>query len=412
MKYFIIIFITTLFLFAACKNNTSDRQVNTSVLEFSPKNLYVCKTIDAELICDSIKHIPLETNNNILIGNINDARFTGKYIVVQSNHTLYVFDDNGKFLNTIGKRGRGPGEYIAQRSFFITKDDKVIIFDPVLTKLHIYSLQDQFIESIDIQNASIITLPDGKPIDAMIQQIYPLSDSLFFMSYYISKFITISYATYNRYTKELKTISQLEHPIDMKSYRARYSSYPVSICNNEILCLKPFDNTIYHLLNDTLNPLYKIKPIAENEMPQNYLSQQDHKTYDQIYHDVLENKYIMPCDIMASENNLIITNIFGGKIRHLFWNKNSREGFYAEINSNTNEKLPFLFVSSMQDDICVNYRNATQIKEMCEIKTKLNTPPTGRLKALNEQIDENDNPIITLNYLKKNWNINNIVQNK
>ena len=40
---------------------------------------------------------------------------------------------------------------------------------------------------------------------------------------------------------------------------------------------------------------------------------------------------MVPVNIMESENNLIVENAIGGKNYYLFWNKNSRQGIFAEI---------------------------------------------------------------------------------
>jgi len=67
-------------------------------------------------IFDYFKHIeliPLETNENVLIGRlekliIHQNRF---YIFDSHQLTVLVFDESGKFIFKVGKRGRGPGEF-------------------------------------------------------------------------------------------------------------------------------------------------------------------------------------------------------------------------------------------------------------------------------------------------------------
>ena len=53
---------------------------------------------------------------------------TDDRIVVRDGQRLLVFDQNGRFLNKIGKRGRAPGEYGAIDHFYISKKQEIVIF--------------------------------------------------------------------------------------------------------------------------------------------------------------------------------------------------------------------------------------------------------------------------------------------
>ena len=68
-----------------------------------------------------IELIPLETNDKVLIGWIEEITYNkGRYYVFdRQQHRIYVFDDSGKFMFQINKRGQGPGEYITIRSIYL-----------------------------------------------------------------------------------------------------------------------------------------------------------------------------------------------------------------------------------------------------------------------------------------------------
>ena len=55
------------------------------------------------------------------------------------------------------------------------------------------------------------------------------------------------------------------------------------------------------------------------------------KNNTQLQEEWIRRKYVVPVNIMESENNLIVENAIGGKNYYLFWNKNSRQGIFAEI---------------------------------------------------------------------------------
>ena len=69
----------------------------------------------------SIEYIPLETSDDCLIGDEFSLIVASQDIFVHefSDQKIYRFDRNGKFLNSIGKKGQGPGEYTCIYSIYI-----------------------------------------------------------------------------------------------------------------------------------------------------------------------------------------------------------------------------------------------------------------------------------------------------
>ena len=68
-----------------------------------------------------IELIPLETNDNVLIGWIEEiVYYQGRYYVFdRQQNSVFVFDDKGRFIFQINKRGQGPGEYPLIRSIYL-----------------------------------------------------------------------------------------------------------------------------------------------------------------------------------------------------------------------------------------------------------------------------------------------------
>ena len=63
--------------------------------------------------------------------------------------------------------------------------------------------------------------------------------------------------------------------------------------------------------------------IPKQEIPENYLANRKTKNNTQLQEEGIRRKYVVPVNIMESENNLIVENAIGGKNYYLFWNKNS-----------------------------------------------------------------------------------------
>jgi hypothetical protein len=77
----------------------------------------------AENYFNSIDIIPLETTPESLIWEIKKIFFidSGVYIFDGKQSQVLLFDNKGKFISKIGKKGRGPGEYIHIQDFTIDK---------------------------------------------------------------------------------------------------------------------------------------------------------------------------------------------------------------------------------------------------------------------------------------------------
>ena len=106
-------------------------------------------------VFDGFKVIPLETKKESLIGEISSIRFCGDYIVVLDRRigkSIYVFDMDGKFLRTIGKLGKGPGEYINPSSISTnTKTNEILVYDAVQDRIQIYSIEGELTKVLPLK---------------------------------------------------------------------------------------------------------------------------------------------------------------------------------------------------------------------------------------------------------------------
>lgn len=115
----------------SCSNEKTDKcEINNT----HRVNLAIKGDINNLLQIDSIfsdiRTIPLETNEECLITSIVKVRFHADKMFLQDHaEKLFVFNTNGKFLYKIGKKGRGPGEFLELRDFDIDKDGNIYILE-------------------------------------------------------------------------------------------------------------------------------------------------------------------------------------------------------------------------------------------------------------------------------------------
>ena len=79
------------------------------------------EVLNVSQIADDIEFLPLETTDECLLGNnIMNLVVTSKDIIIFDYEACYRFNRKGKFLNKIGVKGNGPGEYV--KPMYVTVD--------------------------------------------------------------------------------------------------------------------------------------------------------------------------------------------------------------------------------------------------------------------------------------------------
>jgi hypothetical protein len=61
------------------------------------------------------------------------------YVPDTKDRSIRVFDHSGRLLQTIGRAGRGPGEFQAPTAVGVLPDGRVVASDPFLARLNVYS---------------------------------------------------------------------------------------------------------------------------------------------------------------------------------------------------------------------------------------------------------------------------------
>jgi hypothetical protein len=109
---------------SGCQNKVKEKETinkfeKIKILEILNEKRSSCKLSS---ISDSVKEIILETTETSLIGEIKDIQFIGTKIFVLTDEDIIVFNNDGKFLNTIGRKGRGPSEYYSVPDYTVSAD--------------------------------------------------------------------------------------------------------------------------------------------------------------------------------------------------------------------------------------------------------------------------------------------------
>jgi len=73
------------------------------------------------------------------------------YVLDSKETHIQVFDKDGTYLRTIGKKGQGPGEMQSARSLSITPNNEIMVSDWSARSLHFFSLDGKFLKSLNLK---------------------------------------------------------------------------------------------------------------------------------------------------------------------------------------------------------------------------------------------------------------------
>ena len=106
----------------------------------------------------SVDIVPLEVTDASLIASIKQIYVTSQSIFVHHNRDqrIFRFDRNGKFLNTIGKVGQGPEEYVRLYSFFLNEANEEVYVFPTMGRTQVYKYDGSFVRSYSNLNLDAI----------------------------------------------------------------------------------------------------------------------------------------------------------------------------------------------------------------------------------------------------------------
>ncbi|WP_280748574.1 6-bladed beta-propeller [Parabacteroides sp. PF5-9] len=100
--------------------------------------------ITVDEIASNSQIIPLETNEHILIKQINKILLEHDQFFILHDNLCSVFNLNGQFIRRIGTNGQGPGEYTQITDLFIDDKGQIIFFDSASHQLFFHQSDGSF----------------------------------------------------------------------------------------------------------------------------------------------------------------------------------------------------------------------------------------------------------------------------
>jgi len=146
-----------------------------------------------------VELVKLQTTTHCLIGDISRVIVNRNriYVFDINSSTLFLFNNEGDYINKMNKLGHGPGEYIKAVDFDIF-DNKIYILDYTGKKILCYNEKFEFIKNIEVPGYA--------------SQFKLFNDKIILKCEYTSKSGTPYFVILNNNGKSLKSIGNLPEP--------------------------------------------------------------------------------------------------------------------------------------------------------------------------------------------------------
>lgn len=325
-NYQLPLFLLCVLLFCSSCNKTSENK------NFSPDLLAESTDIvNYSTFVDSIHYIPLETNDECLIGKIGDVIITPQHIFVsdEQKQVIWIFNPKGEYLNNISRQGNGPEEYMHILQFEYDKQNNQIAILDWNKWILYYDLNGGFIRRIklDIDASDFKILPQGEGYiisnagDAKPEAGIFLTDA---------NGKTIKYLV----KRNPEQIISYNDDMELLSYK------------DTITFISPnFENNIYHFYNNQLELKYPFTfhPLLKHTYKEDVSKQYLEDFLRNIY---LENEKWIFIIVWSSVND--IRNFLYSKEKNQYWIgksiENDIDGVHRSGLTTATENNQFVFI--------------------------------------------------------------------
>lgn len=132
--------------FTQCINEKKNIDQNVYTLKINPKELNSIKFSDLFSAQEIIK---ISNDSVNVLKKPSKLLFMDNCYFFHSNNILFVYDQYGKNIFNINKKGSGPGEYITISDFTINRDEKLLeINDGEARKIIRYDMSGEYVDEI------------------------------------------------------------------------------------------------------------------------------------------------------------------------------------------------------------------------------------------------------------------------
>lgn len=350
-------------------------------------------------VIDSIRYIPLETSSDNLIGSVNKLIPLGDKIIVMDNdnsNAIYVFDNQGKFLVQIARRGVAPGEYVSLGSVAADEEgNRIFIYDGSARNLLIYSLDGEYMGQ--------------ERIDFVVHEIeYIGNDRLACYSgyantdYLTEKGKKPNLIIFDLKDKKAKGSVYVDNRIDMSEVTAPILALSRYVPNTDATLISPLDNSVYRVDANGANKAYEVNfGDGDEKKRQSYIRRLKEEELSAV--DIYEKYRPDFCgmNLCARGKDFLYLNYTNQKDGIIGWGiYRIHDGSYTggqaiakyPIKNDVDGFFPLMPIA-VKDNEMYGVVEASMLDGIENAKT-------DRLQELKNSVSSEDNPILMVGYVK------------
>ena len=381
----IVFFIT----FSCSKQSTSELKI-INVLESAEREISISE------IADDIAYIPL-SDDSLLSYIMKVVYSDGEYFVEDNKSTFLRFDEDGNFVNKIGNKGNGPGEYNYVSDFVIHPDTReIFIIGGKKDHIMVYSPNGQFIRSFELAKQN------------------PMAIGISNMNVLVYYFSGAEHDTINIQLMDVNgtVLNNCPNKYEFERGRAILMHYGECLMYKfaqKLHFKEIFSDTIFYLDGQEIIPETILNSGDKRYTPEirskiiNELSSNPGGSSESMRSVLTQN------NLFETQNFLFYTYHHDGEGRFLVYNKltgeqneiNSEQGIVNDLDGGPNIQLK----KNINDNILISWIDAFELKMHVESAEFNNSTPIypekkKELERLANSLNENDNPVLMLVKLK------------
>jgi hypothetical protein len=336
---------------------------------------------------NSIHVARLETSDNILLGQYTQYLVSDRFIVTIDFDKILQFSNKGQFIRTLAKAGKGPDEFSRVDAFALDGENDILYINHRGDQKHIivYNLQS---------GERIKRIPTG--VDNLISRITVLNDTILAITPRMNKDFNLYY---------LSTSGEIIDGITPSGIKGIGLETQIEKTLNNLYYMPKEYDTLYSLNRTTKEPYC-------------FFNVDDRFTFDNneignfIYFSTITPSFMIVNKVHASikinDSDGETYSMNGDKVISYWIDKEDFSvteitGYYNDyfgIDEKFDPWKNYLFVNNHLAFLCYS---SIDLKQLIEETLESGGPDNNikqRITALNEQINENDNPILLIGKLK------------
>lgn len=381
-KIIMIIFLTM----SSCQRQVSNHKGDVEIVDVLNRNNPI--QINLYDIVDSVKYVPLRTSE-CLLSDIECIKNDGNFYFVKDSRGLFVFDEEGYFINEISHRGIGPDEYVYSDNFYLDRDNKLVcLICNSMRKILQYTYSGTYFNTIQL---------DAK--DANIESALMCGEGELIAYYPLPNNYSQSKSEYSVFRiKNNSFIGETllkAKEIGTQNIHYPFLHYPVALLDNQCIFISALSNELFVYEGGQIMPGYYVN-IPENEPSEDFIEEHKDLNFFELIETLKKSNIGWGITAVESSSDYLFMSISNKST--LIWDKKRSIQISNIYDPNLNLYSDLLLPGGVSDEH-LGFYSADFLYANKELILKGNDRFLAKLVG---NLLEDDNPVVYQYYFKKN----------